>query len=118
MRAIILVTVAMLPSLAFADEVDDAHRQAVAGRDSYWNCLAQEYAKDSNKNLLGPDFTSLIAGACPSERQNFRVMLVGYLSMQFPDVDAGAHMGTANNAIASAQKDVVTAFIRHKPAPK
>jgi hypothetical protein len=118
MRAIILAAVAMLPCAAFADEVEDAHRQAVAGRDSYWNCLAQEYSRDGNKSLSGPDFTSLIAGVCPSERQNFRVMLVGYLSLQFPDVDAGAHMTTANTAIASAQKDVVTAFIRHKAAPK
>jgi len=27
-------------------------------------------------------------------------------------------MSTANNAIASAQKDVVTAFIKHKAASK
>jgi hypothetical protein len=118
MRAIILAAVAMMPSVAFADEVEDAHRQAVAGRDSYWNCLAQEYARDRNKNLSGPDFTALIASVCPSERQNFRVMLVGYLSVQFPDLGAGAHMSTANNAIATAQKDVVTAFIRHKAGPK
>jgi hypothetical protein len=118
MRAIFLAAVAMMPSIALADEVEDAHRQAVAGRDSYWSCLAQEYTRDSNNNLSGPDFTALIAGACPSERQNFRVMLVGYLSVQFPEADAGGHMVTANNAIASAQKDVVTAFIRHKAAPK
>jgi hypothetical protein len=118
MRAIILAAVLMLPCVAFADEIEDAHREAVAGRDAYWNCLAQEYARDSNRSLSGPDFTSLIARACPSERQNFRVMLVGYLSLQFPDVDAGAHMATANTAIASEQKDVVTAFVRHRAAPK
>ena len=89
MRSMILAAIAMLPCLALADEVEDAHRQAVAGRNSYWNCLAREYAKDSNKNLSGPDFNTLIAGVCPSERQNFRVMLVGYLCAQFPDVDAG-----------------------------
>ena len=38
--------------------------------------------------------------------------------MQFPDVDAGAHMTTANNAIALAQKDIVTAFIRHRARMK
>jgi hypothetical protein len=118
MRAIILAVVAMMPSFALAGEIDDAHRQAVAGRDSYWNCLAREYQRDSNNGLSGQDFTSLVASVCPSERQNFRVMLVDFLSLQFPDVDAGAHMTTANNAIASAQKDVVTAFIRHKAAPK
>lgn len=120
MRVVIfaaVATVAMATSAA-ADEVDDAHRQAVSGRDSYWNCLAQEYARDGNKGMSGPDFTSLIAGACSSERQNFRVTLVDYLSQQFPNVDAGAHMTTANNAIASAQNDIVTAFIKHKAAAK
>jgi hypothetical protein len=118
MRALIAAAVAMTTSAAIADDIDDAHRQAVSGRDSYWNCLAQEYQRDSNKNLSGQDFTLHIASVCPSERQNFRVMLVGYLTMQYPDVDAAAHMTTANNAIASAQKDIVTAFIRHKAVPK
>ena len=60
------------------------------------------------------DFTRDIASVCPSERQNFRVTLVDYLSMQFPDTAAGAHMTTANQAIELAQKDIVTAFLRHK----
>jgi hypothetical protein len=76
MRTIILAVVAMTTSVALADDIQDAHRQAVAGRDSYWNCLAREYTRDSNKGMSGPDFTSLIASACPFERQNFRVMLV------------------------------------------
>jgi hypothetical protein len=118
MRAAIAAFIAMTASVALAGDIDDAHRQAVSGRDSYWNCLAREYQRDSDTSMLGPDFTLHIASACPSERQYFRVMLVDYLSLQFPDVDAGAHMTTANNAIASAQKDVVTAFIRHRAAPK
>jgi hypothetical protein len=118
MRAIILAALAITSSVALADEIDDAHRQAVSGRDSYWNCLAREYSREANGAMSGKDFTALIAGVCPSERQNFRVMLLGYLTMQFPDADAGANMTTANNAIASAQKDVVTAFIRHKDAAK
>jgi hypothetical protein len=109
---------AMTASIALADDLDDAHRQALAGRESYWNCLAREYPVGSNRGMSGQDFTSLIASVCSSERQNFRVTLVSYLSMQFPDVDAGAHMTTANNAIASAQKDVVTAFIKRKAAPR
>ena len=68
--------------------------------------------------MSGPDFTTHIADVCPSERQNFRASLVDYLSLQFPDVDAGDHMTTANKAIALAQKDIVTAFIRHKEAAK
>jgi hypothetical protein len=118
MRVLVAAVMAMTASVALADDVDNAHRQAVAGRDSYWNCLAQEYSRDNNRGMSGPDFNSLIASVCPSERQNFRVMLVGYLSLRFPDVDAGAHMTTANSAIALAQKDVVAAFIRHKAAAK
>ncbi len=105
MRMVIAAALAMTTSFAMADDIADAHRQAVAGRDSYWNCLARE-------------FTSLIVSACPSERQNFRVTLVDYLSMQFPGADAGSAMTTANDAIALAQKDIVTAFISHKEAPK
>ena len=115
MRTIIAAVVAMATSAAMADDVEDAHRKALAGRDSYWNCLAQEYARDNN-TMSGKDFTLHIASVCPSERQNFRVTLVDYLSMQFPNVDAGAHMTTANDAIALAQKDIVTTFIKRKTA--
>ena len=118
MRVIIVAMVAIMSSIALAQDVDEAHRRAVSGRDSYWNCLARQYQQQDNRNMSGSDFTSLIASACPSERQNFRVSLLDYLSLQFPDVDTGAHMSTANNAIASAQKDVVTAFIKHKAASK
>jgi hypothetical protein len=118
MRTFIVAVLAMTTSAAMAGEIEDAQRQAVAGRDSYWNCLAREYQRDSNRNMSGLDFTSLVASACPSERQNFRVMLVDYLSLQFPADDSGAHITTANNAIALAQKDSVTAFIRHMAAPK
>jgi hypothetical protein len=118
MRVLIAAALAMMTSAAMADDIADAHREAVAGRDSYWNCLAREYARDGNRSLSGQDFTSLVASACSSERQNFRVTLVDYLSMQFPGADAADPMTTANNAIALAQKQIVTAFIGHKPAPK
>ena len=118
MRMLIAAALAIAASAALADEVDEAHRLAVSGRDSYWNCLAREYQRESNKGMSGPDFTSLIASVCPSERQNFRVSLVDYLSQQYPNVDSGAHMTTGNNAIAAAQKDVVTAFVNHKAAAK
>lgn len=118
MRMAIAAVLAMTASVAIADDIEDAHRQAIAGRDSYWNCLAQEYSQGSNRSLSDQDFTLHIASACPSERQNFRVMLVDYLAAQFPDVDSGAHMTTANNAIALAQKDIVTAFVKHRAAAK
>jgi hypothetical protein len=118
MRMIMAAALAMTTSVAVADDVEDAHRQAISGRDSYWNCLAQEYTRDGNKSMSEQDFIVHIASVCPSERQNFRVTLVDYLTMQFPSAEAGAHMTTANNSIALAQKDIVTAFARHKGPPK
>ena len=116
MRAIILVMLALSTSVALADEADDARRLAVSGRDAYWNCLAREYPRDSNRTMSEQDFGAMIASACPSERQNFRVVLVDYLRTQSADSDAG--MTTANNAIALAQKDIVAAFARRKAAAK
>ena len=55
MRALMVAVVAMTSSVAMADDVDDAHRLALSGRDSYWNCLAREYQQDSNKGLSGQD---------------------------------------------------------------
>ncbi len=78
MRVMVAAILAMTASGAVANELEDAHRLALQGRDSYWN---------------------------------------DYLSMQFPDTEAGAHMTTANKAIELAQKDIVTAFVRHR-APK
>jgi len=122
MRTLLALALATLASSALAssvlaDEVEDAHRQALQGRDSYWNCLAREYSPDHIKTMSAQDFTADIAAACPSERQNFRVTLMDYLSMQHPDAEAGAHLSTAHRAIELAQKDIVTAFIRRKVAP-
>ncbi|MFL6838582.1 MAG: hypothetical protein ACJ8FZ_14975 [Bradyrhizobium sp.] len=118
MRTIVAAILVMMCSAAIADETEDAHRMAVTGRDSYWNCLAREYPRDKNKVLSEQDFKSLIANVCASERQNFRTSLVDFLTLQFPDVDAGAHLTTANRAIELAQKDIVTAFVRRKAAAK
>ncbi len=117
MRILIAALAVMTTFPALADEADDAQRLAVAGRDAYWNCLAREYPRDVNKYMPEQEFAALIAVACTSERQNFRVALVDYLGMQ-PGNDAGANMMTANNAIALAQKDIVTAFARRKAAAK
>jgi hypothetical protein len=118
MRTMIAAILVMTSSTAIADEIEDAHRMAVTGRDSYWNCLAREYPRDTNKAMPEQDFTSLIARVCGSERQNFRTSLVDFLTLQFPDVDAGAHLTTANRAIELAQKETVTAFVRRKAAAK
>ncbi len=118
MRIVIAAALAMSASSAIADELGDAHRLALQGRDFYWNCLAREYSREGNQAMSEQEFTQDVASVCPSERQNFRVTLLDYLTLQFPDVDAGAHLATANRAVEAAQKDVVTAFVRHKAASK
>ena len=117
MRIVLALAVALVASGASANEIDEAHKLALQGRDSYWNCLAREYSPDHIKTMSAQDFTADIAAACSSERQNFRVALIDYLTMQFPDAESGANLATANRAIELAQKDVVTAFVRHKSAP-
>jgi hypothetical protein len=116
MRMFVAAALMATASGALADEVDDAHRLALQGRDSYWNCLAREYSREGTQGMSAADFTADIASVCPSERQNFRVALIGYLSMQYPDTDSSNHLSTANHAIELAQKDIITAFIRHKAA--
>ena len=58
MRMLLAAALAMAATGALADEVDDAHRLALQGRDSYWNCLAREYQSDGTKGMSAKDFTA------------------------------------------------------------
>lgn len=108
----------MSPVMADDDDARDAQKLAKQGRDDYWHCLAREYSRDSNQGLSEQDFGRSVASACPSERQYYRVALLDYLTTQYPDIDAGAHLATANRAVEAAQKDIVMAFVKHRPPVK
>jgi len=119
--ALVMMTSAAMTFGAMADDDDDAkgaQKLAMQGRDDYWHCLAREYSRDSNQGMSEQDFGRSVAGACPSERQYYRVALLDYLTTQYPSIDAGAHLATANRAVESAQKDIVTAFVKHRPPTK
>ena len=119
--AIVMMTSAAMTFGAMADDDDDAkgaQKLAMQGRDDYWHCLAREYSRDSNQGMSEQDFGRSVAGACPSERQYYRVALLDYLTTQYPNIDAGADLATANRAVESAQKDIVTAFVKHRPPAK
>ena len=117
--ALMVVTSAAMTSGVLADDDDkNAQKLAMQGRDDYWHCLAREYSRDSNQGLSEQDFGRSVAGACPSERQYYRVALLDYLTTQYPSIDSGAHLATANRAVESAQKDIVTAFVKHRPPAK
>ncbi|MCA1543636.1 hypothetical protein I6F18_27240 [Bradyrhizobium sp. NBAIM32] len=114
------MTSSAVTSSAVADDDDTKGAQKLAqqGRDDYWHCLAREYSRESNQGLSEQDFGRSVAGACPSERQYYRVTLLDYLTTQYPDIDAGAHLATANRAVEAAQKDIVMAFVKHRPPQK
>lgn len=118
--ALVMMTSAAMISSVMADDDDakGAQKLAKQGRDDYWHCLAREYSRDSNQGMTEQDFGRSVAGACRSERQYYRVALLDYLSTQYPNIDAGAHLATANRAVESAQKDIVMAFVKHMPPAK
>ncbi|KYG20288.1 hypothetical protein SE92_08460 [Bradyrhizobium sp. AT1] len=118
--ALVMMTSAAMMSSVMADDDDakGAQKLAQQGRDDYWHCLAREYSRDSNQGMTERDFGRSVASACPSERQYYRVALLDYLTTQYPEIDAGAHLATANRAVESAQKDIVTAFVKHRPPSK
>ena len=118
--ALVMMTSAAMNSAALADDDDakGAQKLAMQGRDDYWHCLAREYSRDSNQGLSERDFGRSVAGACPSERLYFRVALLDYLTSQYPNIESGAHLATANRAVDAAQKDIVTAFVKHRPPQK
>ncbi|GGI23348.1 hypothetical protein [Bradyrhizobium guangdongense] len=115
--ALVVMTSAAMTHSALAEDDDTkgAQKLAMQGRDDYWHCLAREYARDSNQGLSEQDFSRSVAGACLSERQYYRVALLDYLTSQYPNIDSGAHLATANRAVESAQKDIVTAYVKHRP---
>ena len=84
-------------AMAEDDDVRSAQKLAIQGRDDYWHCLAREYSKGSNQGVSEQDFTRSVAGACPSERQYYRVALLDYLTTQYPNIDAGAHLATLHD---------------------
>lgn len=118
--ALVIMTSTAMTFAAKADDDDTkgAQKLAMQGRDDYWHCLAREYARDSNQAMLEQDFGRSVAGACPSERQYYRVALLDYLTSQYPNIESGAHLATANRAVEAAQKDIVTAFVKHRPPQK
>ncbi|MDE2378253.1 hypothetical protein [Bradyrhizobium sp.] len=114
MRTLAAALLIMMTSAAIADDVQDAHKLAIQGRDDYWHCLARQYQSEANQGLSDQDFGREVAGACPSERQNYRVTLLDYLTVQYPNIDSAAHLATANRAVEAAQKDIVTAFVKRR----
>lgn len=102
-----------LPAFTQADE-EKARQWAHDYKEQYWKCLANETQRMLPRNISAQDFSLFIKGACPTEAQRFRVALIDYLAMKFPDIAASTHLSSADNAISLAQADVVKTFIELK----
>ena len=59
----------------------------------------------------GADFQLYIKGTCQVDAQRFRVAMVDYLALKFPDMQVSMHFTTANDAIRLAIEDIVSAYI-------
>lgn len=118
--ALVMMTSAAMMSSGLADDDDakGAQKLAQQGRDDYWHCLARVYSRESDQGMSEQDFGRSVASACPSERQYYRVSLLDFLTTQYPNIDSGAHLATANRAVEAAQKDIVTAYVKHRPPAK
>ena len=107
MRMMLAFALTLAASGALADDVENAHRLALHGCDSYWNCLAREYSRPDTRGMSTQDFYDDIAGPCPSERQNFRVTLLNCLNLQFPNREGDANLAAANHVIDLAQREIL-----------
>ena len=89
MRILLAAVLAMTTSAAVADDIEDAHKDALAGRDSYWNCLAREYSLDSNKSLSGfEQKLGTFIGAAPTQIPQGTTLSIGGKQCDCPQLVA------------------------------
>jgi len=110
---ITLACVLAVASNAYADE-EAARRAAHAFKEQYWECLASTAVQALPKKFSGQDFAYYVKGSCPDEAQNFRVAVVDYLALKFPNIDACTHLASANMVISAAQDDIVKFYIEQR----
>ena len=116
-RTILAAVLAMAGSAAMADELDRRAPAGGVGARFLLELPCPGISARKQQEFVGAGFHLADRQRVSFRTAEFWVALVDYLSQQFPN-DAGDHMSTANNAIAAAQKDVITAFVRHKSAAK
>jgi hypothetical protein len=90
---------------------EEARKAAHSFKEVYWNCLANETQRIFPKKLSGQDFALFIKGACPSEAQRFREVLIDFLALKYPEVQQSLHFASAEQAISAARDDIVKAYI-------
>ena len=116
-RAVCLASVAsILVGFTAADE-EKARQGAHQLKAIYWQCLADVTQRQLTRAMSTEDFSIFIKGVCLAEEQNFRVAVVDYLAMKFPEISTGTHLAEADRLVSLAQADVVSTYIDLKSKP-
>jgi len=89
-------------------------KRLITSDDAYWQCLAVETKRNFTRNLSGTDFELFIRGTCKDEAQRFRVAMIDYLALKFPQISAAMHFSSADTAIRAAIEDMVSGYIELK----
>jgi hypothetical protein len=87
-------------SAGFTDrQIEDARIWAHQTNDIFRACLQAEVQHKLYLRMTRDNFASFIKGACVPETRAFRVLLVDYLAMKHPEIDAETHLATTDSAI-------------------
>ena len=109
-------------SAGFTDQqIENARIWAHEGNEAFGACLQAEVQNKLHSGMAREDFALFIKGACPPETKAFRVLLVDYLTMKQPDIDAATDLATAESVIqqwrdAATQRYVESADSSVTPA--
>ena len=106
----VVVALVLLPAFTEAD-IEKARQAAQSYKQKYWECLAAEIVRMVPTTVSAQDFSLLLQGACPTEKQNFRVPFVDYFAMKFPDVGVQAQLSQFEIVAKAAQDDALRGFI-------
>jgi len=101
-----------------AAEVETAHQRALASRDAFWQCLAEEAVRLLPSQISSADFSLYVKGACPDSAQIFRQTMSNYLGMKFPDMAIQTHLSEADRAIDLGRADIVKFFVSRRAGLK
>jgi hypothetical protein len=109
-------------SAGFTDQqIEDARIWAHESNEAFGVCLQAEVQNKLHSRMAREDFALFIKGACNPETKAFRVLLVDYLTMKQPDIDAAIDLATAESVIqqwrdAATQRYVESADSSVTPA--
>jgi hypothetical protein len=100
---------------AFTDEDKKKALETVqATKEAYWVCLSSETQRMLGTAIVAQDFKLYLMGSCLAEKQSFRVPLVDYMAMIYPELPASQHFAEFAYVADQAVDASVRNFIEQK----